>query len=135
MKDQDKIYISLPMGGHEKTVRRRYEEAADKLRRAFGDNIKISGPLNIDDFDDDGYIPDRSGKREHPWEWDANGEQVTRDHPWEWYIGEDVKELLTCGMIYMTRGWAWSQGCKIERTIANVYDIDIIDAPDNLEKL
>ena len=135
MKDTNKIYISLPMGGHEKTVKKRYDEAADYLRRVFGDNIVISGPLNIDDFDDNGYIPDRSGEREHPWEWSTSGELVTRDHPWEWYIGEDIKELLTCGMIFMTRGWTWSSGCKIERAVANAYNINIIEAKDHLEKL
>ena len=120
MKDPNKIYISLPMGGYEKTVKKRYDEAADYLRRVFGDNIVISGPLNINDFDDNGYIPDRSGEREHPW---------------EFYIGEDIKELLTCGMIFMTRGWAWSSGCKIERAVANAYNIAIIEARDHLEKL
>lgn len=101
-----KIYISLPIGGFEKTVRSRYENAKSIILKHMPDAI-ISGPLNIEDFDDDGYhCPSE------------NLNEIGRDHPWEWYIGEDIKELLTCDAIYMTRGWKYSRGCKVEYAVA-----------------
>lgn len=121
--DLMKIYISLPIGGYEKSVRARYERAKEEILRDCPDAI-ISGPLNINDFDDEGY--------HCPTE---NLNEIGRDHPWEWYIGEDVKELLTCDAIYMTRGWNWSRGCKIELAIAEADDMQRMYADDSNKML
>lgn len=102
---KDRIYISLPMGGYEDTVRERYDKACKTLKRIYKVNfpnidLEIVSPGNIDSFTEDGYI----------------GEERK---PWEYYIGEDVKILLTCNGIYMTEGWKTSKGCKVELAVAS----------------
>lgn len=102
---KDRVYISLPMGGHEDTVKERYDKACETLKKIYNDNfpnvkLEIVAPGNIDDFTEDGYI----------------GEERK---PWEYYIGEDVKILLTCNGIYMTEGWKTSKGCKVELAVAS----------------
>lgn len=98
-----KFYISLPMGGHEITVRRRYEDAKERILNEYPAAI-ISGPVNIEEFTDEGMT-------------------TKRTHDWAWYIGEDIKELLTCTHIYMCQGYTDSPGCKTEKAVALVNGI------------
>ena len=98
-----KVYISLPMRGQETTVRDRYEEAVKIIHNKYPEAI-ISGAQNINQFDENGYNGDDS----------ING----REKPWEWYIGEDVKELLTCNSIFLCDGWENSDGCCVEYAVA-----------------
>lgn len=94
-----KFYISLPIGGYENTVRERYEDAKKRILNEYPGAI-VSGPVNIDKFDNTGLT-------------------MKRDHDWNWYIGEDVKELLTCTHIYLCRGYLYSKGCRTELAVAD----------------
>lgn len=126
----DRIYISLPMGGHEDTVRERYDNACKTLKIIYkvnfpNTNLEIVSPGNIDSFTEDGYI----------------GEERK---PWEHYIGEDVKILLTCNGIYMTEGWKTSKGCKVELAVASQHvskifglkknDLEVVYIKDEFEE-
>lgn len=93
-----KVYISLPIGGHEKTVRARYEEAKKMILSEYPDAI-ICGPVNISDFNE-------------------NGLSVPRQHDWAWYMGEDMKELFKCTHIFMCQGYMDSRGCRSELAVA-----------------
>ena len=112
-----KAYISLPMGGYEKTVWKRYVETIEWFNKTHNKDKKynITGPVNIDEFFE-GNVPER-------------------DHDWNWYIGEDVKELLTCDTIIMTRGWAYSKGCLVEAAVAKQRDMTFVFTPDSDLKL
>lgn len=105
MKEVDRVYISLPMKGHEDTVKERYDKAREYLKKIYNKyypdvELEIVAPGNIDDFTEDGYMGNERKS-------------------WEWYIGEDTKILLTCNGIYMTDGWKNSKGCKVELAIAS----------------
>lgn len=108
-----KIYISLPMTGYTKTVKRRYDEAYKELIQRFGNDVNITGPTNVDDFDDNGLDPN------------------SPNHTWAWHMGEDVKVLLECDAIYLCRGWFDSEGCRIERAIAVTHNIKIYNQPNS----
>ena len=110
-----KIYISLPIADHYETVKSRYNEAAEQIKKMFP-WAQVTGPHNINDFDEDGY----------------HGETT---NSWEWHIGEDTKALLACDAIYMTKGWAWSRGCRIERAIMAADNKAVYFADDASEKL
>lgn len=114
MKLKNKIYISLPIQGQEKTVKRRYNEAVQDwiAMNSKGEvpmyaELVMTGPCNIDRFDD-------------------NGIKEEREHSWEWYLGEDVKILLGCDTIYMCRGYEASRGCMLELAIAKHMGINVV---------
>lgn len=111
-----KIYISLPMKGYERSVRSRYDIAADEIRKEYP-NAEIFGPTNIGYFNDNGLDPDAPV------------------HTWAWHLGEDIKDLLNCDMIYLCQGWKYSQGCLTERAVATVNNIEIKFAPLASERL
>lgn len=44
-----RIYISLPMGGHEDTVRERYDDAVSEITKRYSNStfvLNITGPVN-----------------------------------------------------------------------------------------
>lgn len=101
-----KIYISLPMAGARKTVKKRYNEAVKEVRTKWP-TCEIYGPTNIGDFSDEGLDPNAP------------------EHSWAWHLGEDTKVLLNCDAIYLTRGWSWSKGCRTELAIAKANVMDV----------
>lgn len=102
-----KIYISLPIAIDEATVKERYQEAIDYINNDLREQFEIHGPINIEDFSDNGIVKER-------------------DYDYAWYMGEDIKELLRCDAIFMGRGWYKSLGCRCEHETAKVYDKQII---------
>lgn len=105
------VYISLPIGKHENSVRSRFDYAVDWFMSNFGVGHKICGPINIGCFDDTGLT-------------------VPRNHDWAWYMGEDIKDLLRCTHILMTRGWQDSRGCRLEKAIAEHEGLCVIYTDD-----
>lgn len=102
------IYISLPMGGHEDTVRKRYDDAVSELKEIYSKiPIEITGPCNMDNFDHNGII-------------------TPRDHDWAWYMGEDAKDLLRSDIIFLTKGWQNSKGCVVEKAMAEAMKMPVI---------
>jgi hypothetical protein len=103
-----KIYISLPIGGHEDTVKKRYEEALEFIKNQRPDEeYEVVGPINIDDFDD-------------------NGLKVERDKDWAWYMGQDLEQLLRCDAILMCNDWQESDGCRVEFAVANERHLELM---------
>lgn len=110
------IYISLPMGGQEATVRKRYDNAVNELKETYENiPITITGPCNMDNFDDNGII-------------------TPRDHDWAWYMGEDAKDLLRSDVIFLTKGWENSTGCRVEKAMADAMAMTVVYAKDALSK-
>lgn len=103
-----KVYISLPMAGHQKTVRDRYETAKLQVLNMYGQDTQVFGPTNIHDFSDEGLDPNAP------------------KHPWSWHLGEDIKDLLVCDVIYLCQGWSWSKGCRTELAVAKANLIDVV---------
>ena len=111
-----KIYISLPIKSYEKSVRARYDKAAEEIKSKYPD-AEICGPTNINDFSDNGLDPNAPV------------------HDWSWHLGEDIKDLLNCDMIYLCRGWKYSKGCLTERAVAIENDIEVVTAPFASERI
>lgn len=110
------IYISLPIGGHETTVKDRYNKAINDLKELGFNNNEIIGPININDFDNTGLTKER-------------------DHDWAWYMGKDVEILLRCDKIYMTQGFNDSPGCRVELAIAKAQQMNILFAKNSRDSL
>lgn len=106
-----KIYISLPMAGALKTVKKRYEKAVEEVRAKWP-NCIIYGPTNIADFSEIGIDPNAPV------------------HSWAWHLGEDTKVLLNCDAIYLTRGWSNSKGCRTELAISKANLIEVFKSDD-----
>lgn len=109
-----KIYISLPLAGHENTAYSRYREAVKFLEKfyEYDKYIEVVGPINIDEFKEN------------------VGLEHNRDHDWAWYMGKDVEELLRCDAILMCKGWKQSRGCRCEHGIATADGKIVIYYPD-----
>ena len=113
------IYISLPIGGYEKSVSRRYSNAIKEIDRLYSnDDLQplVSGPTNISEFTEEGIKEPR-----------------TKD--WAWYMGRDVEILLRCNTIFMTKGYLNSPGCRVELAVARERDMKVIYAKDAQEAL
>lgn len=107
-----KVYISLPMAGHLKTVRDRYDSARLQVLSKYGSDVQVFGPTNIHYFSDKGLNPN------------------VPVHPWSWHLGEDIKDLLECDVIYLCRGWSWSKGCRTEVAVAKANLIEVVKQED-----
>lgn len=85
-----KIYISLPITGHDEKTQR---EKADKIKMAL--SRKGYEVVNPFDIATDKKNPD-----------------------WFDYIGADLRELAKCDAIFLCNGWKESKGCKLEMQYA-----------------
>ena len=96
------------MSGFEDTIRKRWDDAINKVKEIFYDcNVTIVGPTNIDDFD-------------------YNGAKVPHDRKWSYYISKDVEPLLDSTHIFLCKGWEKSKGCKLESVIANEMNLKVM---------
>lgn len=92
-----KIYISIPITGHDiEQVKMHAEEAKKKLTAQGYDSIT---PFDV--------CPEEG-------------------HTYAYYMGRDIEALLQCDAIYMCAGWVSSKGCKAELLTANVYNKEIM---------
>ena len=48
------------------------------------------------------------------------------DKKWSSYMKECLKELFDCNGIYMLKNWEESEGAKLEHSLANALEINII---------
>lgn len=85
-----KIYISIPITGHDIVEQqRKANEVAEKLR------AKGHEPVS-------------------PFDTPQAPEGLTAKEEYAYYMGEDIKKLLTCDGIVMCNGWGQSKGCVSE---------------------
>lgn len=114
-----RIYISLPMTGHEASVMQRYQKAVEELLQwrdpEKQGNVTLVASHNILYFVNGGYY----------------GEPI------DWYdaIAEDLALLQTCDEIYLTRGWEESKGCRLEGAVASQRGMRCLYAKDAAEKI
>lgn len=102
-----RLYVSLPIAIDEKTVALRWRKSMEDIScDELLSQYEIYGPININDFDENGLTKERT-------------------HDYAWYMGEDVKILLNCDAIYMSTGWANSLGCNCELQVAKTYNKEV----------
>lgn len=96
-----KIYISIPISGHDP------EEQRAKAERFAKDIDAIyHDPIN-------------------PFDVSAPPEWLNDKEKYAYYMGEDIKELLLCDAVYFSRGWEQSKGCRLEHAAAEIYGLKI----------
>lgn len=92
-----KVYISLPISGHNlDDVKNRIQEASELLKAK-------------------GYIP------VSPLEIQPN-----LNAPYSELMGNDIKALLECDAIIFLDGWEKSKGCQLEHRAATLYNKPIL---------
>lgn len=86
-----KIYISLPITGHEYLAKLRAEVRQKELRQKGVDAVT---PFDVSPDSNASYA-------EH--------------------MGRDIQALLECDAVYFCRGWQDSKGCQAEYEVAKIY--------------
>ena len=98
-----KIYISGPITGLERHVYLKNFDDAELKLRAMG--YKVINPTKV--------LPSR-----FLWIYKIIGYKLT--------LLYDIWHLLNCDGIYMIDGWQWSKGARLERAIAQLFNIELI---------
>ena len=98
-----KIYISGPITGLERHVYLNNFADAELKLRAMG--YKVINPTKL--------LPSR-----FLWIYKIIGYKLT--------LLYDIWHLLNCDGIYMIDGWQWSKGARLERAIAQLFNIELI---------
>lgn len=49
------------------------------------------------------------------------------DQSWEQFMKVDLKALLDCDMIFMLENWGESNGANIERSVAKICGIEVLN--------
>jgi hypothetical protein len=99
----EKIYISIPITNLEDSVRTRCEDSLNDIKKR---NLPYEVVCPIED--EEGFE-----------------NQITIEHDYAYFMGEDIKLLLRCQAIYMSKGWEKSKGCRAEHELAKIYGLDI----------
>lgn len=103
-----KVFISQPMGGiYQEKFKRDREAAKQHIYNALG-----GIPIKFIES----YI------EENP---DINFRFKSREPIW--YLAQALILLADADYIYFVNGWQTARGCKVERLVAEEYDIPIIE--------
>lgn len=89
-----KVYISLPISGHDIVERRAFAENIERKLLELGHN-----PAN----------PLRNG--------------LAPDAPYRAHMRRDIYNLCGCDAIYQAPGWQDSQGCIVENAVAKLLEL------------
>lgn len=96
-----KIYISIPISGHPiEQQKAKAREIAEKLKELGHEPVN---PLDTPE------APKGLSEKEQ----------------YAYYMGEDMKQLLTCDAVYLCKHWNESRGCQTEESAARIYGIKI----------
>lgn len=98
-----RIYISIPMQGRD--LERQRDHAAEVAIR-----LKALGHEPINPFD---TPPPPT--------------PLCTDEEYAYYMGEDIKRLLLCDVVYVCNGWKHSRGCRAEVCLARIYHLSVYD--------
>lgn len=96
-----KIYISIPITGHDLDEQRAKAERLHQDIDAIGHDV-------INPFD----VP------EPP-------EHFDDKERYAYYMGFDIADLLRSDAAYFSRGWEQSKGCRLEHAAAEIYGLKI----------
>lgn len=106
-----KIYISIPITGHDLTK-----------QRAKADHV-ASGIVAL------GHEPiNPFGQPEPP-------EQLSEKERYAYYMGFDIADLLRSDAAYFCKGWQDSKGCRLEHAAAEIYGLPIYYALDKISEV
>lgn len=89
-----KLYISIPISGHDYAEQKQKATIAKKFFEKF-----------------------------HGYEVITPFELCPPNEPYNIAMGYDIAGLLTCNMIFLMQGWTATKGCQAEHAIANIYGI------------
>lgn len=104
-----KIYISIPITGKDEREQRAKAERYAKFIELLGHE-----PVNP-------FCIDHGEKK-------IGKENLTTGD----YLGADIRELLKCDAIYLSPGWEQSNGCKLEKSAADIYRIRTFTQLENI---
>lgn len=102
-----KIYVSIPIVGHEHSVIKRYSEACKDIHNQFPD-----------DYNDSGQIY-------HPYDL-LSGNYLKPEYSYGYYKGKDIELMMECDAIYLGNGWEDSKGCQLAYQLAIIYNKEIV---------
>ena len=100
---KEKVYISGPITGLERQVYLKNFSDKERELRAMG--YDVVNPTKL--------LPSR-----FLWIYKIIGYKLT--------LLYDIWHLLNCDGIYMIDGWQWSKGARLERAIAQLFNIELI---------
>ena len=100
---KEKVYISGPITGLERQVY--LKNFADKELELLAMGYDVINPTKL--------LPSR-----FLWIYKIIGYKLT--------LLYDIWHLLNCDGIYMIDGWQWSKGARLERAIAQLFNIELI---------
>lgn len=96
-----KIYISIPISNRDLAAQQATaRDIADKLRELGHEPVN---PLDTPE------APKGLSEKEQ----------------YAYYMGEDMKQLLTCDAVYLCKHWNESRGCQTEQSAARINGIKI----------
>ncbi len=93
-----KLYISLPISG--RPLAEAKAQAAEMKARMEGKGYDVVTPFEIN--------PDST-------------------RPYSEMMGRCIERLLECDAVCFARFWVMSEGCRLERTAAKIYGIEIVE--------
>ena len=97
MDKKSKLYVSLPISGHDMS---RVRERCERARMEYGDRYDVITPIDL-----------------------CGGDESL---PYSWCMGRCVEALLECDSVVFLSGWETSRGCKAEYEIARIYGLSVI---------
>lgn len=104
-----RIYISIPISGHDlATQQRKALEVADKLRELGHE------PVN-------------------PFDTPKPEKACSEREEYAYYMGEDIKKLLTCDAVFLCDGWHRSKGCRLEMQTALLYGMRLYERLEDIQ--
>ena len=105
-----KIYISIPITGHEDTYEQRLDEAVEYVKTNYPEYERIITPKDVAENLEKGF---------HPFE-----------TKYKDYLLADMRAISHCGAILMCRDWHLSKGCFAEWSFAYAVGLRILHQPE-----
>ena len=100
-----KIYISLPITGHECTYDKRLDDAVEYVKNMYPQYEYIITPKEVAERIED-YQPMKPKYKE--------------------YLLAGIEAIAHCDAIFMCRGWSYSNGCYAEWSFAWAIGLTIL---------
>lgn len=94
-----KIYLSLPISGHDIEKRKKVAEHLKKNIEGAHPHTQVITPFEI---------------------------CTEEDKPYSYYMGRCIEVLIDCDTIFLAPGWRNSKGCNAEYAVANIYGLNVM---------
>ena len=104
-----RIYISLPITGHEDTYEQRLDEAEKYVKVNLPEYKQIVTPEKVAARLEDIYFPLVPEYKD--------------------YLASDIIQLTNCHAIFLCHGWNESKGCLAEHAYADAIGLEILYLP------